>query len=388
MGDYIYDVVISGAGPVGLNVAYNLKKSGLNVGVFEEHPQVGVPANCSGLISKNSMDSLNVDIDEAIVNRIRGAKLFSPNNQEIVIDIGKDFVAYLVDRTKFDRVFEKRAKKIGVSILNNTRLMNVRNESIFVEREKRGELLKGKFVIGSDGVNSTVRHLMDIKVNKNFFVHSMQTRVQGNFDPSFVELHFGNFARGFFAWVIPESKEHARVGLGCSLGLNIDNCFNEFMLKRFPEVKVFSKKSFLIPCGPPLKQWYNIQKKMLLLGDAGFFTKATTGGGLMLGLETSNLVSPLFNTLFSDKKFDFKEFDRVVAPINKELLLHWKLRSYYNNLSDDKIDKLFFKAKKANIENFLVEHGDMDRPSLFVGKLARNPKYWFLGKEVFSFLRV
>ena len=134
---------------------------------------------------------------------------------------------------------------------------------------------------------------------------------------------------------------------------------------------------------------------MLLLGDAAFHTKATTGGGLMLGLEASNKISPVFQNFFNNysptinkTKFDFREFDKALNPINNELKLHWKLRSYYNNLSDEKIDKLFIKAKKANVEKFLEENGDMDKPSNFIGKLARNPKYWFLGKELFSFLRV
>ena len=45
------------------------------------------------------------------------------------------------------------------------------------------------------------------------------------------------------------------------------------------------------------------------------------------------------------------------------------------------------KLKEKNIEHFLEEHGDMDQPSKFIGKLMSNPKYWTLFGTAMKFLR-
>ena len=73
-------------------------------------------------------------------------------------------------------------------------------------------------MVGADGVNSTVRHLIGIKTNKEDFIHTIQTTCTGEFNPDFVEVHLLDYTKGFFAWVVPISKDKAKVGLGSKLG--------------------------------------------------------------------------------------------------------------------------------------------------------------------------
>ncbi|MGH7431616.1 MAG: FAD-dependent oxidoreductase, partial [Candidatus Methylomirabilales bacterium] len=46
----MHDVIVVGAGPAGSQTAASLAQRGYTVLVLEEHPQIGVPTNCSGLI--------------------------------------------------------------------------------------------------------------------------------------------------------------------------------------------------------------------------------------------------------------------------------------------------------------------------------------------------
>ncbi|NHV96347.1 MAG: FAD-binding protein, partial [Thaumarchaeota archaeon] len=46
-----YDVVIAGGGLAGLLAAREVASKGLNVAVFEEDLEIGVPDKCDGLVS-------------------------------------------------------------------------------------------------------------------------------------------------------------------------------------------------------------------------------------------------------------------------------------------------------------------------------------------------
>lgn len=51
-------------------------------------------------------------------------------------------------------------------------------------------------------------------------------------------------------------------------------------------------------------------------------------------------------------------------------MLHKRIRSIYNSLSDTQIERYFKFAKKAGAEKFLVEHGDMDSPTVMLNSAA------------------
>ena len=74
----MFDVHVVGAGPAGSVCARECAKKGLKVLLSEEHRRIGEPVQCSGLISKNGLDSLGVDYSKAVMWGVRGARLFSP----------------------------------------------------------------------------------------------------------------------------------------------------------------------------------------------------------------------------------------------------------------------------------------------------------------------
>ena len=71
-------------------------------------------------------------------------------------------------------------------------------------------------------------------------------------------------------------------------------------------------------------------------------------------------------------------YSRNLQGINKELALHWKIHSFIQGMTPKQFDALIAKAKNAGIEEFLEEHGNMDRPSLFMKKVLFKPKMWGL----------
>ncbi len=376
-------VAIIGAGPAGLSVAIKMKEEGFDSSVFEEHEIVGEPTHCSGLISRKGVEELGLHLGDSLLNEIKGARIYSPSGHKLEIK-RNETVAYVIDRKKFDQILLRKARLIGIHVGTDTKLIDVRKNTLFVQREGRGELRKADFVVGADGSNSTVRHLLGINPPKENFIHTIQTTVSGEFDDKMVEVYLGDFAKGFFAWVIPLSKDKAKIGLGSTLGEDVQEKLKQFLAVKFPTVKPHHYDSALIPYGLPLN---GITKDNLaLVGDAAFHTKATTGGGVIFGIKAGNILGGTLVDIIK-KKATIKDYEKRLEGINKELKLHWKIRNYANSLTNQEIDDLFIKLKKNGIEEFLEKEGNMDEPSKFVGKLLSNPKFVLMAGTAIKFLR-
>lgn len=375
-------ITVIGAGPIGLNTALHLAKDGWDVSVLEEHSRVGVPVNCSGLISASGVQSLGLNLGDCKKNEIFGAKIFSPNGNFFEVKRNKP-VAFVVDRKEFDKGFYDKAREQGIKIELNAKLMNVRGQNVFYQRKKHGALKKTKLIVGADGVQSKLREIMGLNIPQEYFVHAYHERIVGEFDSKTVEMHLGNLSRGFFGWVIPHSKTEADIGIGVHLGLNPKKAFDEFVKKKEFQFRSVSRASAMIPVGPVLPKL--VKENMLLVGDAGFQTKAVSGGGVILGLESGEKCAETITNHLKNKS-KLEDYHSLLKPVNKELKMHWKIRNYLNSLSDDKIDSLLEKAKQAGMEEFLSEYGDLDRPSTFVPKILKKPRMWKLLPEAMKFV--
>lgn len=375
-------ITVVGGGPVGLQTALNLKQNGFDVSLIEEHREIGKPVQCAGLISKTGYNELKLNTEEAIVNEIKGARIFSPRGIELKIK-KSETAAYVIDRYKFDQSFYKKALKAGLEVNLNSKLLDIRKDSLFLETKGHGELKKSKIIVGADGANSIVRHIIMQDIPQENFVHTFQIRAKGIFNPEFVELHFGELAKGLFTWIIPENNSTARIGLATKMGENPAENLKKFVEKKGLVLDVLDKTSALIPIAKPLKT--AVKENILLVGDSGFHTKADTGGGIIFGLKAANICSETISNHLKKHK-SLAEYDKNLGALNKELLTHWKIHSFIQKTPPNKIDEFFYRAKKAGIEEFLSEHGDMDKPSSFIGKAMRTPKLWGLIPELMKII--
>jgi geranylgeranyl reductase family protein len=376
-------VAIIGAGPAGLQTAIKMKEEGFDATVFEEHETIGEPTHCSGLISRKGVEELGINLSDSLVNEIHGAKIFSPSGKMLQIKKNQP-VAYVVDRKKFDQMLLRKARLMNIHVATDTKLIDVRKNTLFVQSGGRGELRKAEFVVGADGVNSTVRHLLGISVGKENFVHTVQATCSGEFEEKMVQIHLGDYAKGFFAWVVPLSKDKAKIGLGNALGGDVAENLKQFLAAKFPHAHAHHYDSALIPYGPPLSGIGN--ENLAIVGDAAFQTKATTGGGVIFGMKAGNLLAQTIADTIK-KKGTINDYEKKLTGLNNELKLHWKIRKYANSLSNQEIDDLFVKLKQKGIEDFLAKEGNMDEPSKFIGKLLANPKFLTMTGTALKFLR-
>ncbi len=331
-------VSVIGAGSSGLRLARKLAEKDIPVTVFEDHAEIGIPEHCSGLISARNTHELGFDLKDSLTNTIYGAKIYSPNNTQLRVESKKP-VAFVMDRSLFDKTLYQQAKKAGADIQLSTSVMNIRGKTIFTQSKGRGGVKKADIMVAADGVNSRLRKLVGVESKATDFVHSYQVKASGNFDPRFVELYFGeNFAPHFFAWVIPENESSAKIGLGCKVGVNPVHAFKKFLKEKQIDIHIKSDNSFLIPCAPPIRTL--VKDNIALLGDAAYQTKATTGGGIIMNCKSADILSNVIHDHIHHAS-PLETYEKRMEPIFRELDLHYKIHTYQSRQTDAQLDKLF-----------------------------------------------
>lgn len=348
-----YDVTVVGASVIGSRVADLVSQRGYRVLLIEEHKQIGLPQHCTGLVSFRLLELLPDIPKQIIVNKIKSAKFFSPNGN--CLELKPKYLAYVIDRIALDRFLFNKVKD-NVKVKTGERFESFKYKRNSVEIKTNREIYHSKILVGADGVNSQVRKKSKIEYPKNFLL-GLQSKVKGAFDPDNVELWFGSkICPKFFAWVVPENEDVARVGLATNS--NTIQYYHNFLQKRLG----YTNKpinSGLINYGIMKETSSN---RLMLVGDASCQVKPFSGGGLIYGLIAAEICADACIDAIENDKFDekfFKEnYDKrwkkiLFIPIIKGLIL----RNIFNILLDTDLNFLFYFLghRKKFLENW-----DMD----------------------------
>jgi digeranylgeranylglycerophospholipid reductase len=109
------DVVIVGGGPAGLHAAARLAASGLRITLLEEHPTVGEPVHCTGVLAAEAFSEFKLS-RRALLNELTTARFWSPTGKEVSYSSGK-VEAVVIDRRVFDQDLLETALRAGASVL-------------------------------------------------------------------------------------------------------------------------------------------------------------------------------------------------------------------------------------------------------------------------------
>jgi len=393
-------IVVVGGGPVGLYSAYLIKKKNPNILVtlFEEHSEIGKPVCCSGLLGIDGLKKTDllkyIIINDCVDNKIKGANIYGPYKAYLNV-LSKTEKAYVVDRSKFDKKIRDLALSVGVEIVYNSRVVDIKDNTVFVNNLDKNSSAEYKFdfLVGADGPNSIVRKTFfpEYKDIEKEFIIGYQIYVEGEFTKNKVDLYFNDFSRGLFSWVVPESGSSAKIGIGVSL-LPDSKKTNNPKAQLYEFIKknniIYDKEigfcSSLLPISKPLSNF--VKDNVIIIGDAGCFVKVTTGGGVNFGLMSAKIAAKALTNRIKD----FKKLESYNADIKKyvsELNLHYKIRKYLLSKNNSELDELIQKLSDLNIASILEKEGDIDYPSLFIRKLFFNKKFFALFREFIRFLK-
>lgn len=337
-------MMIVGAGVAG---CYLGKKIG-ECEIWEKSKKLMEKA-CGGLVSKN-IKKLDVDLSECIANEVKGSKLFA--NGE-TLEIRKNTTqAYVLDRLAFQK----------------TLLEDAENEGCKIEFGKIWKDEEDDYIIGADGALSIVAKSCGIK-RRYIHAYQIKTQLPSKCDPDFVELHFGKFAPGFFAWIIPFDEKNVEIGLGCDSG-NPKEHFKVFSKGLdFGEIK--QEQSALIPLFDPEQK--TVFGNKALVGDAAAQVKATSGGGILFGLKCAEVLAEAID--IDDLNFYEAKWRTLYE---KDLMNHLRVRNFLNKAD---LPNLFRTLKEKGVDKLIEEFGDMEHPEALIKEIMKRPSLWgFFGK--------
>ena len=307
-------VTIIGAGPAGLVCARALAKRGIPVEVFEEHKQIGEPVQCTGIVTSDLEKIIHIKKD-LILNRIKTARIYSKHRQ---IELPVDDI--ILDRTGFDRYLAGEALKAGAVIHTG---------------KKIDKLPKGT-VVGADGPYSMIGKILNPELKSKYYI-GKQAIVRGSFKPDVFEIYLGSIAPHFFAWVVPESRTKARIGLASRK--NTERHFGIFLKTRGIK-DIESMQAGLIPVYDQKKATQ--KDNLYLIGDAAAQVKATTGGGLVPGIKAALICAESIRNKTNYHKAWKKS-------LGKELMTHLLIRNTLDRFSDNDFDALLQKLSDKKI---------------------------------------
>src|SRR3989338_236702 len=297
---------------------------------------------CSALFSRN-IAKFGIPVEESCLNEVYGARFFSDNESFEVRQ--RTVQAHVCDRLEFQRSVEKMATDNGCKITYGKRWNDEQDD----------------YIMGCDGAISGVMKSMNMTRK---FIYTYQVEAQLKSDPDFVQLHFGGFAPGFFAWIIPMNENEAKIGLGIQQGTgNPKARFDEVVAKRNINLSGGSKiQSALIPVYD--KKPVTLDNKALC-GDEAAQVKNTTGGGILFGCAAADILKEAV-----DKQdltyYETRHRKELIPKLNDHDLVSKILqRADY--------DRLFKAVRERHVDELISEHGDMENLSGLKKQFFKRP---------------
>lgn len=377
--NFDYDVAIIGAGPIGSTLAYKLAKEDINVCLIDKKRVIGLPLQCAGIIS-SKIANFNEMPNELILNKVKGANIFSNSNELRVAK--EDYEAFVIDRVAYDQFLFDRACKEGVNTYLSSKVTDVDIEKgiIYFSNNAKINQISSKIIVGADGPDSIVSS----KLGNDFsYFNASQylVKVDEIQERDFVNVCAKENLFPGFTWAIPTYEDIFRVGIFSNHTykeqLTILNDFLENDFQRIPhknehyDYKIIERYAGKIPIFN--KENLLVNERVIIIGDAGSQIKPTTGGGLIIGFKVSEIAKN--NIVKALKEDDINLLNNYhnefLDSYSKEFSYQFKVQKTLSLLSDNDIDYFFTNLKEKDCEKLISEYGEMDNQSSLVKQFLK-----------------
>ncbi len=359
------NVVVVGAGIVGLSAARFIAEKGIEVDVYDSKRFVDEgAAKASGILSANGLGSLKLDYSASIVNSLKGARLHAAGS---TISVKSSKVeAHVVDRGLLAKAAERSAREAGASIHLRERLDRPRILQMASERNA--------VLVGADGAVSNVASAFGFPgIDDYVLTYKAEADVTGPIDRGSVDIFFSNrIAKGLFGWAVPYSGSRVEIGIGVSSAQKItgkrafEMLVSSGVLGNMHIKKVHDGYASMIPLK---RRAITVKGNVALVGDAAGQVKATTGGGIVFGVGCAKILADAVAEA-AHNGGSLSSYERAWRKAyGADLRMHRMIHGYYTRAGDRYLGATFSLMRGLGFERFFSRHGDMDSPMRMVKSL-------------------
>jgi digeranylgeranylglycerophospholipid reductase len=376
------DVLVVGSGPAGSTIADRLVRQGHSVRVIEEHPQVGYPVQCAGLVSRRVLELARAP--PVVRQPVQGANVFSPSLKSITFQAPEPR-AFVIDRAGLDMALADRAAGAGALYETETRFDGIAsfpNGTVRAKLTRRGTSpgeIEARVVVGADGVASAVARAFRLRRPVEILPAFEAEFPDSPGDPDMVEVYVGNsISPGLFGWWIPDGSGGARVGVACQADGTPARTYYDHLVaqlaRRFG--RALRKPKDYIVSGIPIGLVPAISgSHVVLVGDAAAQAKPLSGGGIYTGMRAAELAADVVHGALTDGDLSAQRLSRYDAAWRQEFGEEFEkalyLRRLFLKFSDAELERILEALRDAGMAETIVAFGDIDFPTHVVRRLLR-----------------
>jgi geranylgeranyl reductase family protein len=313
----IYDVIVVGSGPGGAVAAATLAEKGKSVLLIDrqEFPRDkvcgdGLPGNVMRML----VNQLGIDVpkEKFIHQQIYGISIQAPYGGALVVEEHANTTYSMVSpRYYFDNVLHQYALKQGakfevMDVAGPLMGKNGSSDTVVGIVERKGKTTvehEARVVIAADGASSAIARALRGRVSDSVdtalairaYAHTKNPQDK---KPIVYFKYLTNLVPGY-AWVFPAGENRVNIGLGLfdqevyrKRGESLKELLQQFIDENSAEgweVEPGTMKSWPIPVW--LDNETRVFKGAYLVGDAGRFVDALTGGGIYPAMITGRLAA-------------------------------------------------------------------------------------------------
>jgi geranylgeranyl reductase family protein len=348
--------------------ARQLAQRGHDVVVLEEHPGIGVPTHCTGLLGLDAFSELDLP-RHTILDTTSAARFVAPDGSSVIVDTDRVNAA-IVDRAMFDQALAGASRAAGADLRSSTRVRTIAvsdaGVTVTADGDGHGGTLTARACILACGANYRFNRQLGLGVPRTFVQSAQLERPFAG--PEQVEVHLGRAVapRGF-AWIVPfrrDGQPYQRLGLMADVRAgSFFRAFAAGVQGRFglADANWPEPRLKILPLGPVARTY---GPRLLAVGDAAGLVKPTTGGGIYYSLISGQFAAEtLDGALTADdlresrlRQYETRWRDRLGAEIRIGLAF----RLLAARLNDRGIDSLVELARIDGIIPMLRQTADFN----------------------------
>ena len=358
-----FDVAVIGSGPSGASTAFYLAEKGISTVIIEKETLPRYKT-CGGGFVLRGRKEMPFDISEVIdreffeVDTYFGTKLhFNTKRDKPVIS--------MIMRDKFDHLITKKAQELGVTLLENHKLvgLNFDNEHTIL-KTSQGDF-SAKFVIAADGVLSQTAKLAGWKEDTRKLIPALEYEVEvptEDFERLSKEVRFDiDAAPSGYAWSFPK-KNHLSLGVLTTKRskINLKEYYAKY-LKKLGITTIISEAQhgFQIPVAPRTDGFF--KNNVFLIGDAAGFAEPITAEGISNAILSGKYVA---EALIESKLNGEKAAELYTEKLNIKLLPELHAGVFLSNYfyTKNPFRKILLKKYGQRFSDLMVDIFLGDKP--------------------------
>lgn len=299
----IFDLGITGGGLAGLSLAILQAKAGKSVVLFEKntYPFHRVCGEYVSLESWDFLQSLGLPLNELELPIIKNLQVTSPSGTSIEAPL--DLGGFGISRYTLDFELAQIAKKLGVKVLENTKVIDIKKSNSQFEIFTDNAVYQSKMAVGSFGKRSN----LDVDWKRPFIAKNrtslnqyigVKYHIKTEFPKDKIALH--NFSDGYCGISAIENDLYCLCYMTTKANLKKSQNSIEIMekniLSKNPYLADIFSKSEKIWAQPEVISQISFEKKgqfeneIPLLGDASGMIAPLCGNGMSMAFHGALLL--------------------------------------------------------------------------------------------------